>query len=119
VLALRGWQCVLRIEHSGKGYRPTIREEGAGEAVSKGPFLAFDKIEPPETRKTDVWRVASAKGNDFLGIVEWYAPWRRYVFCNKAHEMVFDFACLTEIAGFISDRMTERSHKTASKQPQG
>ena len=44
--------------------------------MPKGPFLIFDKLEPPasERRVTGIWRVASAKGNDFLGVVQWYAP---------------------------------------------
>ena len=78
----------------------------------KGPFLRFDKLEPPETRKTGVWRVASAvRSGDFLGIIEWSAPWRRYVFITKPAEMDFDYACLTEISRFISERMEERSHE--------
>ena len=54
-------------------------------------------------------RPLAERGNDFLGVIQWYAPWRRYTFCTKAAEMVFDFACLTEIANFISDRMNERA----------
>jgi hypothetical protein len=77
----------------------------------KGPFLSITKLEPPATdkRTTGIWRVGSIRGNDFLGVIQWYAPWRRYTFCTKAAEMVFDFACLTEIANFISDRMNERA----------
>ena len=75
----------------------------------KGPFLKFDDCPMmAEGRKTHIWRVASILGDVFLGLVEWYSPWHRYVFSVETSGTIFDSACLNEIANFISQRMMER-----------
>lgn len=79
----------------------------------KGPFLEFDKLEPPvrERRITGIWSVRAAKSREFLGVIQWYAAWRRYTFCTKAAEMAFDYACLSEITRFISEQMEARKDR--------
>lgn len=53
---------------------------------------------------TRVWRCRSKSGVD-LGIVKWWAHWRRYCFFPDEN-MLFDPACLCEIAAFCQTQTT-------------
>lgn len=57
------------------------------------------------------WIVASIH-NPYaaLGVVRWYAPWRRYNFFPEAGA-TFDASCLTEIAQFLSAQTSDRKEK--------
>ena len=68
------------------------------------PRLAFTQI--ANTGKTLKWNVF--KGTVCLGMVGWYAPWRRYCF-YPGSQLVFDRSCLMEIVEFIDARMAERT----------
>ena len=48
--------------------------------------------------KTRLWRVMS--GPSQLGMIEWFAAWRKYCFF-PGYPIIFDQACLREIADFI------------------
>lgn len=56
---------------------------------------------------THTWYVENS--GTFLGMVKWYAPWRKYTF-QPTSQTVFDNACLTEIVEFLTARTTE--HKS-------
>lgn len=58
-------------------------------------------------KKTDSWAVRANRGGEPLGTVQWYSPWRRYVFYPIGG--LFDSRCLIDIASFIDARMAERS----------
>lgn len=63
-------------------------------------LLEFTEIRPVNvTKKTKTWRVGSKLNSSFLGIVEWYSPWRRFTF-EPAQSCKFDPGCLIEIATF-------------------
>lgn len=68
-------------------------------------FLKFTLTR--NTGKTCVWHVESAANHTFLGVLGWFAPWRRYVF-RPAENTIFDALCIRELANFIDDRMNER-----------
>jgi hypothetical protein len=72
--------------------------------MPKPPLLAFKEIR--DTGKTKVWDVFSSNGIR-LGSVNWYAPWRRYVF-EPAFATLFDRNCLMEIVEFIEKQMIAR-----------
>ena len=42
------------------------------------------------------------KSDEVLGWIEYYFPWRQYVFSTKAKEMVFSKSCLQDIEHFIT-----------------
>jgi hypothetical protein len=68
-------------------------------------FLTFEEGVPPRGNITKVWRVLNARPDNVLGVIRWYAPWRRYCFeCNG----IFDVSCLREIADFIETQMKAR-----------
>lgn len=63
--------------------------------------LIFHEMCPPRGWVTKRWTVFSAQGAGVeLGIVSWFAPWRRYTFSPKS-ETTFDQACLGELADFL------------------
>ena len=69
-------------------------------------YLEFKEIR--DTGKTKVFSVDDKDGNQ-LGIIAWYAPWRKYVFGTlKSVEAVFDIKCLGEITNKIDSLMNER-----------
>lgn len=63
--------------------------------------------------KTKTWWVRSEDGQDFLGEVKWYAPWRKYAFYPAAIT-IFEQDCLRDIASFIEEKTKEHRAKKAS-----
>lgn len=56
----------------------------------------------------NVWACLNRKSGDALGGVEWYAPWRQYVF--SADEMaLFSHDCLADVADFLKQLNAEPS----------
>lgn len=64
------------------------------------------------TGKTYTWQVW--RPGVTLGLVKWYAPWRRYCFMPSS-ATIFDASCLTEVIEFIRYQMDRR--KTAIGSP--
>jgi hypothetical protein len=58
---------------------------------------------------TNIWEVRSNHTDVLLGHIKWYAPWQRYTFA--ADPTIYDAACLTEIAAFLTEQMTLRTQK--------
>jgi hypothetical protein len=71
-------------------------------------YLNFVPQPTPPTRKTGIWHVYSNVRDTFLGVIQWHAPWRRYVFC-PAESCSFDAGCLTDITNFIAVCMRDRA----------
>lgn len=72
-------------------------------------LLEFTEIQPASgpKKKTKTWRVGSKLNGSFLGIVEWYAPWRRFTF-EPVHTCKFDPGCLIELAIFCKSATDAR-----------
>lgn len=68
----------------------------------KGPW-------PTPSGKTKLWDVL-AKDGDRLGRVQWYAPWRKYVFLPNNH-CVFEQDCLRDIATFVEKETLKHKKK--------
>jgi len=75
-----------------------------------GEWLDFVRTVP--NKKTQVWDVYVRNTDTYLGIIKWYAPWRKYCFFpmgekykngfySVVHETVFEEVCLRDIAKFI------------------
>jgi hypothetical protein len=56
---------------------------------------------------TQIWKVESAHTGVDLGVVKWYASWRRYAFFPG--NTLFDADCLREIASFLTEQMQMRT----------
>lgn len=72
-------------------------------------YLSFELI--GKTDKTLIYSILS--GNTQLGLVKWYAPWRKYCFYTKDN-CIFDINCLTEINDFIKALTNDRDAKKVS-----
>lgn len=70
-------------------------------------WIDFIKLKRPFDRKTDVYQVVTKDGNTLLGIVSWYASWRKYSFMPNSN-CVFETQCLKDIVEFIDKLMLER-----------
>lgn len=67
-------------------------------------YLNYTQLK--DTGKTIVVGV----GNNFrekLGIISWYAPWRRYVY-NPMDKTLYDVNCMKDIVEFIEGLMFDR-----------
>ena len=69
-------------------------------------YLSF--IEQDTRTKTKVFEVRSRFSGSLLGLVKWYAPWRKYCLFIDLPGLVFDAGCLADIQDFINKLMTER-----------
>lgn len=65
-------------------------------------YLDFTLLTRADGRKTDVWSVASKRG-DSLGVVVFRPAWRKFVFAPE-NETVYDAVCLREIADFCEEQ---------------
>jgi hypothetical protein len=63
--------------------------------------------EAPPKPKTRVFEVYTKDLQGHLGIISWYAPWRRYAFDPSANT-VYESQCLRDIAAFCDWLMAER-----------
>lgn len=62
----------------------------------------------PET-VTDRWDVLTVAGELQLGVVAWYAPWRRYTFTPRPHyTLTFDADSLDAISSYCRTETTRR-----------
>lgn len=62
-------------------------------------FIRFSKI--ADKAKTAVWSCTGAQTRDELGIVQWFAAWRRYCYF-PAKQTVYDANCLQDITEFVN-----------------
>ena len=73
-------------------------------------YIEFIEGHASASGKTRTW-IIHPKGNPaILGRIAWFAPWRKYTF-EAAQSVVFDQACLREIATFIETKTKE--HRVA------
>ena len=71
-------------------------------------YLQFIDLGIATGQKTHRFSVLS--GGSYLGVVKWYAPWRRYVLFPETG-VLFDYGCMTELATFVGD--VTQAHKEA------
>jgi len=74
----------------------------------KTEYITF--VELPPKPKAKMFDVMNMKSDDWLGVVRWYAPWRKYCFF-PADDIVFCADCLRDIQDFINKLMDERRKK--------
>lgn len=83
----------------------------------KRAWLSFKEQPPKPKRVTKTWIVYAARDKvaldpystvSPLGRVHWATAWRRYVFEPEAAQIIFDTACLREIADFCEARQEGR-----------
>lgn len=67
--------------------------------------LEYRNIRSSDSGKTSIFDVFS--GDQMLGEIRWYAPWRRYCFYPKDNTL-FDRNCLLEVIAMIDQQMQAR-----------
>jgi hypothetical protein len=79
-------------------------------------YLRFFKLDQDPHKVTADWHVNQFGDTNIpavsLGVVKWYAPWRKYCFYPHPHT-IFEEVCLRDIAQFVQDRTAE--HKQVKK----
>lgn len=71
-------------------------------------WIRFDEAPPRGNTKTWwVREIAAAVDGPALGIIKWFAPWRRYAFF-PATGSLFESECLQNIAGFCNGHTLDR-----------
>ena len=60
-------------------------------------YLQFEPVGRSESGKTLIVAVRARGSHDALGVIDWYAQWRKYTFTPREN-CVFDASCLREIA---------------------
>lgn len=48
-----------------------------------------------------MWQCRNNRTDDVLGWVEWYDPWRQYIFMAAYDNTIFSADCLADIQDFI------------------
>jgi len=68
--------------------------------VKKAEYIMFQ--EEDSIVKTRNVSVRTVRSNVVLGYINWYAPWRQYVF-RPQPDTVFNSECLNRIQGYVSE----------------
>jgi hypothetical protein len=76
-------------------------------------YLSFLFKTKSDSGLTDIWDVY---GQEALGAVSWYAPWRRYTYTSLAN-ITLDPTCLREIADFCETQT--QAHKVRVREGHG
>jgi len=79
-------------------------------------YLSFKEVGQSPSGKTRIWGVY-AEGDDQLGEVKWYAPWREYCYFQNS-EIVMSSNCLTEVAVFLAKQKHWHKVSTDSSEPE-
>lgn len=74
--------------------------------------------DPEQRRSTSRWRLRAKAGQEFLGEVRWYAPWRRYAFFPR-QDTLFEANCLWDIADFLAKETANRKEARAEEKKHG
>lgn len=51
-------------------------------------------------KKTKRWLIVPARGGDAIGYIEFYAPWRKYIW-SMLNGAIFDVGCTQEVVDFL------------------
>lgn len=88
----------------------TLTKHGEGAGEYDGTHIVFRWLDFSASGRTLLWHVNSKDGGDYLGLVGWHGPWRKYAFYPKAGT-IFETTCLNEIAEFTA-LMTKAHRKS-------
>ncbi len=69
-------------------------------------YIEFQKMPRIKGRTTDRWSVVNKKHSIILGRIEWYSPWRQYIF-TCLPDCVFSAGCFQDICEFIGEQKAE------------
>lgn len=84
-------------------------------------YLDFVPTGRSKSGRTAIWTITNKETRATLGTIQWYAPWRRYVFHSRIGRLttVFEERCLRDIATFIEGATRVHKDKTGPRCAQG
>lgn len=65
-------------------------------------YIKFIKRPSDPARKTSVWDIQNVSSSAPLGMISWFAHWRRYCFFPNG-SAVYDATCLREVIAFLNE----------------
>jgi hypothetical protein len=68
-------------------------------------YVCFELLGRSRSGITERWSCRNRRSGAELGVVKWYAPWRRYCYFPTA-QAVYSAGCLRDVADFI-DRLAK------------
>lgn len=81
-------------------------------------YLEFKEQPTRLGQVTKIWKVLSRQNGSWLGVVQWYASWRRYTY-QPAGPQALDAACLEEMAQFVGTVTKERKAERQQEREKG
>jgi hypothetical protein len=93
--------------------KPTLRDpslrqayvqddEVRGIAMKKYKYFTIRQAAEEQFNKRPVYRIFNNKSEDEIGLISWYSPWRKFVFCpHPTERTVFSEDCLLNVIDFI------------------
>jgi hypothetical protein len=82
--------------------------------MTESKWITFDRLPTPATRKTERWGIRAKDAGQYLGVISWWGPWRKYAFF-PAPETLFEPTCLRDICAFIDQLMAARKETARAK----
>ena len=67
--------------------------------IWEGKYVLFSYHSQSKSGKTSIWHVSNRFDQSFLGLIQWYAPWRQYCFYPYGN-IVLAGSCLKDIDEF-------------------
>ena len=73
-----------------------------------GEWVCIDFLSKSKSGKTNIYHVVVEGG--LLGIIKWYAHWRRYAFFPEP-DTLYEESCLKDIAKFLEGKTKSQRSK--------
>ena len=70
--------------------------------------LTIQKTGTMPSGKTHIYTVRNRHSNTLIGMIRWWAPWRKYTFQPQS-DTIWDADCLREVTNALDTIMLERS----------
>lgn len=70
-------------------------------------WIEFQKQYGIPEKKTDTYLILTKDSGNCIGIIKWYAAWRKYSFFPNPN-CVFETQCMRDIISFIDGLMLQR-----------
>jgi len=77
-------------------------------SFSEGKYIYFRNFGQFRNKKTNTYEVSAKQDNLVLGVINWYARWRKYVF-EPTPNTIYEEHCLRDIAEFCESET--KKHK--------
>lgn len=71
-------------------------------------WLTFRDASPMYSKRTtSTWALYSKQGDNYIGQVRWYGPWRQYCFFPE-RDTIWNGECLGDVQAFVQTLMEQR-----------